>query len=173
MNPETLKRAGRFGAYCGRHLLALGVTLLAAAAAWTAVYALLFLWAVVMNQGLGGPLAYPFGLLFVVAFMGAVGLVLLFPSTALAEQVARRHGFPILAQIPISVGILALLCLGAAGIVLVTASQPKLAETSGGVGLLFLALLLPLGLYWWTAQSVPLLTSLLARIRHVRQARPA
>jgi hypothetical protein len=163
MNPRSLERAGRIGGFCARHLFALGVAMLAACAAWTVTYFALLLWAVLTGGGLGGPLAYPAGLLFALVAMAAAGLVLLLPATALAEWVARRRGFPVLAQIPVSVGILALLCLAVVGLVSAGGFQPTLRGASIGFGTLFLALLLPLGLYWWTAQSIPLLASLLAR----------
>jgi hypothetical protein len=40
----------------------------------------------------------------------AISVAIYFPCTSLAEWIARRQGFPILAQIPISVAILLILC---------------------------------------------------------------
>ena len=81
--------------------------LLTACALWTITYFALLLWAVFTDSGIGGPLAYPAGLFFFFLASTAAGLVLLLPSTALAEWFARRRGFPILAQIPLSVAALA------------------------------------------------------------------
>jgi hypothetical protein len=89
----------------------------------------------------------------------------LFPSTALSEWFARRRGFSILTQIPVSVATLAVLCLVTVIIASAIGSQPKLQGISIGFGFLFLTLLVPLGLYWWAAQSFPFLHSLIQRLR--------
>ena len=162
---QAIQTAGRIGSFCARHFLALGVTVAAACLVWTVIYFALLLWAVFTNSGIGGPLAYPAGLLFFFVATTAASLILLFPSTALAEWFSRRRGFPILAQIPVSVAVLALLCLIAVSIASAVGSQPTLHGVSVGFGVLFLVLLVPLGLYWWAAQSVPLLLSLINRLR--------
>jgi hypothetical protein len=164
---EVIQRAGRIGSFCARHLLALAVTVAAACVVWTIIYFALLLWAVFTDSGLGGPLAYPAGLLFFFVATTVVSLVLLLPSTAIAEWFARRRGLPILAQIPVSIVALALLCLVAGGIASAVGSQPTFHGVSVGFGVLFLALLMPLGLYWWAAQSIPLLLSLIHRLRDI------
>ena len=162
---QTMQTAARIGGFCARHVLALGVTVAAACVVWTVTYFALLLWAVVTGGGLGGPLAYPSGLLFFFVATTAAGLVLLFPSTVLAEWLARRRGFPVLAQIPASVAVLALLCAIGGSLVAAWRSQPPLHGVTAGGGVLFLALLVPLGLYWWAAQSGPLLLSLFRWVR--------
>ena len=147
---HTIQITGRVGFFCARHFLALLLTVLAGCLLWTVVYFALLLWAAFAGGGLGGPLAYPAGLLFFLVAGSAASLVLLLPATALAEWFARWHGFPVLAQIPLSVAFLALLCFAAVGL-----------RSSLSFGVLFLSLLLPLGLYWWVAQSAPLALSLL------------
>lgn len=157
---KLVQNAGRIGSFCARHFLALTVTVAAACVIWTITYFALLLWAVLAGGGIGGPLAYPAGLLFFIVATTAACLILLFPATALAEWFAHRCGFPIVAQIPFSVAALALLCLVASAV----GSQPTLQGVSVGFGVLFLTLLMPLGLYWWAAQSVPLLLSLIQRV---------
>ena len=153
------------GSFCARHLLALAVTVAAACVVWTVCYFALVLWAVFTGGGIGGPLAYPAGLLFFFVATTAASLVLLFPSTALAEWFCRRRGFPILAQIPLSITILALLCLIAVSIASAVGWQFTVPGTLMGFSVLFITLLVPLGLYWWAAQSVPLLLSLVGGVR--------
>ena len=164
---QTIRTAGRIGGFCARHFVALVVTVVAACVVSTATYFSLLLWAVFTDSGIGGPLAYPAGLLFFSVATTAASLVLLFPSTALAECFVRRRGLPILAQIPVSVAALAVFCLVAVGIASAVGSQPTLHGFSVGFCVLFLALLVPLGLYWWAAQSVPLLISLVRRLRGI------
>lgn len=161
---QAIQTAGRIGSFCARHFLALVLTVVAACVIWTVAYAALLLWAVFTGGGGGGPLAYPAGLLFSFVATTTACLALLFPSTALAEWFARRCGFPVLAQIPVSVVALALLCLAVVGIASAIGSQPTLRGVSVGFGVLFLSLLVPLGLYWWAAQSGPILLSLLRRL---------
>jgi hypothetical protein len=143
------------------------VTVVVACVVWTVTYFALLLWAAFIGGGIGGPLAYPAGLLFFFVATTATSLFLLLPSTALAEWFTQRRGFPILAQIPVSVAVLALLCLIAVSIVSAAGSQPTFHGVSVGFGILFLVLLVPLGIYWWGAQSAPLLLSLLGRIRRI------
>lgn len=163
---QTLQTAARIGSFCARHCLALTVTVAAACVVWTVTYFALLLWAVCTDSDIGGPLAYPAGLLFSFVASTAASLILLFPSTAFAEWFARRRGFPILVQIPVSVVALALLCIIAIGIIFTVGSQPSLHGVAFSFGILFLSLLVPLGLYWWAAQSIPLLLSLMRRLLH-------
>ncbi len=162
---QVIQAAGRIGSFCARHFLALAVTVAAACMVWTITYFALLLWAMLTGGGIGGPLAYPAGLLFFFVATTAASLLLLLPSTALAEWFTRRRGFPILVQIPISVAALAMLCLAVVGIASALGSQLTFRGLSVGSGILFLSLLVPLGLYWWAAQSIPLLLSLIQRLR--------
>jgi hypothetical protein len=162
---QTIQTAVGISGFCARHLLALAVTIAVPCVLWTIAYFALLLWAMVTNGGIGGPLAYPAGLLFFFVAATVASLVLLLPSTALAEWIARRRRLPILAQIPISVGILALLCFVLVCIAASVDAAPSFQGVSVGFGVLFIAHLLPLGLYWWMAQSGPLLFSLFKRLR--------
>lgn len=164
---QAIRTAGRVGGFFGRHFLALAVTVVAACVVWTVGYIALLLWAIFTDGGLGGPLAYAAGLVFFFFATTAVSLVLLFPSTALAEWFGRRRGWPILAQIPVSVGVLALLCLVVVSIASASGLTPTLHGVSVGFGVVFLALLLPLGVYWWAAQSIPLLFSVIGWLRRI------
>ena len=162
---QAIQAAVGISGFCARHILALIVTVAVPCLLWTITYVALLLWAVFTGGGIGGPLAYPAGLLFFLVAATVASLVLLLPSTALAEWFARRRGLPILVQIPISVGVLAVLCFV---LVAVAASAGAASSFQGvvvGFGMLFIAHLLPLGLYWWTAQSGPLLLSLFKRFR--------
>ena len=155
-----------FVGFCLRHFFASFVVVSASCIVWTVAYVLLLLWALFSDSGLGGPLAYPAGLLFVFIATGTSVILLLFPSTALAELVARRRKLAILFQIPISIGWLALLCLGVTGIVQILGSTGVVTNGFFAVfGLIFLIELLPLGLYWWMAQGGPVLLSIVKWFR--------
>jgi hypothetical protein len=163
--PLPARKAARIVSFSAQHLLALSVTVAAACAAWTILYFALLLWALLTNGGIGSPLAYPAGLLFVALATAVTSFVLLLPSTALAAWIAHRSRLPIFAQIPLSVGALALLSKIAVGIASRMGAMPALNGTPISFGVLFLVLLLPLGVYWFAMQSVPLLLSLLRRLR--------
>jgi hypothetical protein len=167
---QALRIAGSIGLFCLRHAVAMALTIAIPCLLWTVAYLGLLLYATVTGGGPGGPLAYPVGLLFVLATATAACLFLLFPSTALAEWIGRRRSLPILTQIPISIGILAILSVLLTLILdqrfpqaLPLAPGQKLNPSITATAL-FCAHLLPLGCYWWIAQSIPLLTALFSRL---------
>ena len=121
---QAIQTAGRIGSFCARHFFALAVTVAAACVVWTVPYFALLLWSGFTGSGLGGPLAYLAGLLFFFVAATVASLLLFLPSTAFAEWFARHRGFPILAQIPVSVIVLALLCLAAVSIASGVGSPP-------------------------------------------------
>jgi hypothetical protein len=161
---STFARTLTIGGFCARHLLALAVTIAVPCALWTIVYFALLLWAIIFGGGIGSPVAYPIGLLF---FAGAAlvgGLVLFLPSTVFAEWLVKRRKLPTLLQIPISVATLALFCL----ISVILAAEPfhpsSLPNILTGFIIFWGALLLPLGLYWRTAQSGPLVLEIIRKV---------
>lgn len=164
---QHIRTAGRLGVFCARHCLAVAVTVAAACVVWSVAYIALLLWALLTDSGVGGPLAYPAGLLFVFLATTTASCILFFPCTALAEWFVRRRGLPMIVQIPFSVVLLALCCLIAAGIASTIGSHPAFGGSLIVFGMLFLSLLVPFGLYWWVAQSLPLFLSLIQRLRAV------
>jgi hypothetical protein len=145
-----------------RHGVASLATVVAACAIWTVTYLVLLLWAIAANGGLGGPLAYPGGLLVVALAAGLASLFLFFPATALAELACRRKALPILAQIPISVALLAALCVLAAFAIEAFRDPPATAPVVARLCAWAFGLsLVPIGFYWWIAQAGPLLRAAL------------
>jgi len=167
---RAIKAAGTAGSLLVRHFLAFAGSTGAACALWTLVYVALLIWAVLSNNGVGGPLAYPAGLIFVVAASSFCCLVLLLPSTLAAEWIARRLRLSVLLQIPISAGFLAvfsLLLVGMGQAARLSGVEEISHKIPALSGLLFLLMLLPLGVYWWIAQSVPLTIALVRTLRHL------
>ena len=155
-----------FAGFCGRHFFALLVIVVLACVAWTVAYFALLFWATVSGGGIGGPLAYPAGLLFAAVATVAAGIAFFLPSTRFAEWFARRRGLPILAQIPISLVCLGVLCLILVGVVQANRQEPFAIKTFlGWTAFLIGIQLLPLGIYWWIAQAGPLAMSVLRRFR--------
>jgi hypothetical protein len=175
MNDVSKGRATRFVATMAslaiRHAVASLATIAAACAIWTAAYVALLLWAIVSNGGLGGPLAYPGGLVFAAVTAGVACLLLFFPATVSAELICRSRALPILTQIPVSVAVLAALCF-LSGVILraSTAAIPFGASVSGFIAWLFLLSLFPIGFYWWIAQAAPLVRGAINMFRASRGA---
>jgi hypothetical protein len=175
MNDKSTGRARTLAASIAsvaiRHAVASFATIAAACAIWTVAYGTLLLWAIVSNSGLGGPLAYPGGLLFVAVTAAVACLVLFFPATVAAELICRRRALPILAQIPVSVAVLAALCFAEGMIVHAsTAAMPFGASVSSFIAWLFILSLLPIGFYWWVAQAAPLVHGAINLFRTSRGA---
>lgn len=163
--------ASRVGGFLLRHALAVVVSVVVPCVLLTVVYCGLLLWAMIFGGGLGGPLAYPVGLLMV--FLGALAasVLVFFPAVGAAELVARHFGWPVLAQLPLSVAGPALVC---AALAIAAGVQGR----DVGAGAVTFACLLgigliPLVLYWWVAQSLPLLGELVGRVRGWYRGRSA
>ncbi|MES2923243.1 MAG: hypothetical protein V4819_16930 [Verrucomicrobiota bacterium] len=167
---QAVRSAGRVGCFFARHSLATAAIVLAFCVLWTIAYLALLLWAMIADGGIGSPVVYPIGLLLAVAGGTALAIMLFLPCTALAEWIAKRRELPVLFQIPISTGLLAMVCAGIIGTGAVADSHVTLQSIIVGYGVLFFALLFPLGLYWWTSKCGPLL---LALFEHFRKTFPA
>lgn len=147
----------RTGWSFARHSLATLATAAVACAIWTITYLFLLLWAGFFGGGLGGPLAYPGGLVAVLLLTAVVCLVVLAPATGIADWVARRYELPFLIRIPLSLGALLVLCTAAVVAGTVGGVFSSLSEAIGTLAVLVLVLSLPLGVYWWIAEAVPFL----------------
>lgn len=161
---QASKITGLVGSLIVRHALAFAVSITIASAAWTLTYFALLFWAIIMNRGIGGPLAYPAGLLFTSLVSSLASLVLFLPSTVLAEWITRRLRVSTFVQIPLSVGFLAILCVVMVVILTGMGAEVVSKKIPLHSGTLFLSMLLPLGLYWWAVQSVPLMIALFRKI---------
>lgn len=164
---RIIERAGRFSTFAARHFVAVMVTTVATCTLWTVMYFSLLLWAVIADGGLGSPASFPFGLLMLMIACPLLCLMLFLPSTAAAEWLVRHWCLPTLAQIPICLLAFAALCLALVSIISAIGSSLSLQSISVGFSVLFLLNLLPLGIYWWTAQSGPLVMALARNLYEV------
>lgn len=135
-----------------KHMVAAGVVVGGVVALTAASYFALLAWAVLVGEPLGGPLAFPFMVLFaLVASVVSVGLILL-PATAVAEWIGVKKQLRVAFQIPIATALAGVFLLFA------TLATAVLRETSWGSaaaagGVMFALLLVPLGGYWCSMQS--------------------
>lgn len=151
----------------GAAAVIVGITAFSAAS-----YFALLAWAVLMGEPLGGPLAFPFMVLFaVVASIVCVGAALL-PVTALTEWICRRWQLRLAWQIPIATAVMAtgLLMFAMIG---ATVRGESLNSAAVLAGIVFLLLLAPLGMYWWSMQSADWIVGATLRYWNRRRRSPA
>ena len=156
--------------YVLNHAIAAGVVTIAIAAFAAAVYFALLGLAMLFGEDLGGPLALPFMVLTAVIGIAASVWLVILPVTALTERICVKRGIRWLWQVPITTAAMGswLLVLALAIAAIRDTPMDKAATVAG---IVFLALLLPLGLYWWTMQSVDWIVGATARWWKGRKAR--
>ncbi len=150
-------------AFLIRHLLFVMLAMVAGCVVWTLVYAALLAIAVLTNQGLGGPLAYPAGILSVLGACVVIGWGVFTPSSAIGAIFCRVFRLPRLAAIPV-------VWLTAFGFFFVlhrafvvsaaTHPLPNLGNVLAGFATY---LSLPLGVYWWLTEGPGALFDLFRR----------
>jgi hypothetical protein len=167
MTGRTVKLVGRAGLFGARHALALVLTIVVACGLWTVTYIALLLWSVLAEEGPGGPLAYPGGLVFVAVAGALAWAFLLFPSTALGEVIAKRCNLPLLASLPIAVSFSAALSLLLAFVLLRLWDRPVSSGTIASHAVaIFGTTFLPLVFYWAVAAFPPVALSALRALRN-------
>jgi hypothetical protein len=148
--PTTaIRPAIRFAA---KHAVASAVVTAGIVTLTAVSYIALLAWAALTGGGLGGPLALPFLVLFAFVAAIAAAALILFPATALAEWICARREMGVGWQIPVSVACMAACVVAAAG-VMSALRGTSLHGTASAAGILFVVLLVPLGVYWWSMQS--------------------
>lgn len=152
-----------------KHAVAGLVVVVACVGITVAAYFALLLWAIVTNGGLGGPLALPGMIVLALAASVAVILIVLLPVTTMTRIVCgrvERHRW--LSEIAVSsiVVVLAVVAVALA-IGMSRHADPLHSLAAGALGAA--ALLVLLGLYWWSYHATALLlrvgTSLWSRCR--------
>jgi len=168
---EAIIVVSRIGYFCARHSLAVIALAILTCILWTATYFALLLWAIFAGGGIGGPLAYPAGLIMFPMVSTFIGIFVFLPSTAFAEWFTHRHGWPILAQIPVCVAIIGIISIVIIIFAALSSSGASFLNSIMGFMALFLLLIIPLTVYWWVVQSIPLVNSLVQRIRMTFRSR--
>lgn len=136
-----------------RHALAVPLAIVAGCVLWTAAYVLLLLWAMVASEGLGGPLAYPAGIVAVVVGGALIGWGIFAPACAAGALFCSLLRISRFAAIPVVfvVGFLVsyLICWAYNG--WITTSPMPSFGTIGASYAMFLSV--PLGAYWWITEG--------------------
>lgn len=138
-------------AFLARHLLAVGLAIGLGWIAWTGLYALLLLVAMIRSSGVGGPLAYPAGLLVVAAGAMVIGWGIFTPSCAVGWIISRCFKLHRLAAFPIAFVV-------AGGMTWLMSSDGFLSSDTiptRNPFLIYLKFLaIPFSLYWWLTEGV-------------------
>jgi hypothetical protein len=139
--------------FATRHLLFVVFAMLAGWVLWTVAYVVLLLVAVIANQGLGGPLAYPAGLIAVAGSCVFLGWGIFTPASALGSIFCRLFKLPLLSAIPVvfvSAFLISYLFYWGFVELLTTGSMPSALEFLKNFTI-FLSV--PLGAYWWLTEG--------------------
>lgn len=119
---------------------------------WTIAYVFLLIVAIVWNQGVGGPLAYPAGIIAVVGASMVLGWGVFAPASAIGAVCCRVFRLPNIAAIPVvfvSAFVLSYFFYAAyAG--LANDSIPSVGTVLKNF-VIFLSV--PLGVYWWLTEG--------------------
>ena len=140
-------------AFLGRHLSFVVFAMVAGCILWTIVYLGLVFTAVITNQGVGGPLAFPAGIATVVIACISIGWGIFAPATAMGSMFCRALGLPRLAAIPVvfvAGFVLSYLLYWAFIERLTTHPMPPVWIVLKNFGIY---LSLPLGVYWWLTEG--------------------
>ena len=139
--------------FLARHLLFVAIAMIAGCIAWTVVYVVLLILAVVTNQGIGSPLAFPAGIIAVLAACGFLGWGVFAPASAFGEVFRRVFRLPRIAAIPvvtIAAYLLSYLIYWAYIEMVTTHSIPSMLTVLKNFAIY---LSIPLGAYWWLTEG--------------------
>lgn len=161
----VLRLSGRCASAVLRHAVATGILVVAAVVVWTVAYVGLMLWAMVVDGDLGGPLAYPAGLVVLMSLSLATSVCCFLPATLTAELYCRWRSLSTLWGIPLSFGLMWMVtCLWTW--ITYDWATGGLQQGLRYASILSLVLAGPLGFYWWIAQWPHVLSDMIKRIRH-------
>jgi hypothetical protein len=139
--------------FATRHFLIVAFAIIAGFILWSIAYLLLLVIAVIGNQGLGGPLAYPAGVIAIVGACIVLGWGVFTPASGIGAIFCWVFQLPRLAVIPVVFGsaflLSYLLYWGYTGLI-TTHSMPSVWIVAKNFTI-FLSV--PLGAYWWLTEG--------------------
>jgi len=157
--------------FSARHLLFVPVAVIAGCILWTVAYLMLLLAAIIFSQGVGGPLAYPAGVVAILGTTIVIGWGIFAPASAIGAIVCALLKLPRLAAIPIvtaSAFLLSYLLYWGYIELVTTHSMPSAAVILKNFAI-FLSI--PLGIYWWLTEGPGAIFDAFRRCVRVRRHR--
>jgi hypothetical protein len=145
-----------------KHTVAAGVVVSGIVAFTAASYFALLMWSVLAGLPLGGPFAFPFMVLFALVACVVAVLFLILPATVIAEWLCNRYHFRLAMQIPTATVVMGILLCAMTAALTTLAGSPMSAGLPIA-GIASIVLLVLLGAYWWSMQSVDWLVTAIDR----------
>jgi hypothetical protein len=139
--------------FVARHFVCVLLAMLVGCVLWAVVYAALLLTAVVTDQGLGGPLAFPVGIVSVIVVCVFVGWGIFAPASAAGAVFCGMFRLPRLAAIPVvflAAFVFGYLLYWAFIEMLTTHPMPPIGTVLKNF---VVYLSIPLGAYWWLTEG--------------------
>jgi len=156
-----------------RHLLAVGAVMACLCILWTAAYLVLLIVAVIGGGGIGGPLAWPAGIIVILVLCGTVGWGVFTPACAIGSgiqryfRLAKLWAFPV-AVITSALPFVAIVILELSGRQGVPAG---FAATPWTLAICFTIQVVLFGGYWWLTEGPGALWDLFQKWRASRPPR--
>jgi len=139
--------------FLARHFLFVVFAMIVGCIGWTIAFFVLLAIAVVTNQGVGGPLAIPTGIIAVLAACCFLGWGVFAPASAFGAVFCRVFRLPRIAAIPVvtTAAILLSYVMYWAYIEMITThSMPSILTVLKNFAIY---LSIPLGAYWWLTEG--------------------
>lgn len=136
-----------------RHLLIVSLAIIAGCILWTIAYVVLLIVAVILNEGLGGPIAYPAGIITIIVAGISIGWGIFAPACAIGVVFWKIFGLPRIAAIPVVFGsalVLSSLLYWAFIEAITTSPMPSTWVVLKNHTIV---LSVPLGAYWWVTEG--------------------
>jgi hypothetical protein len=139
--------------FAARHFMIVALAIIAGCILWTIAYLVLLMVAVIWNQGVGGPLAYPAGIVAIISTCIFTGWGVFAPASGVGIVFCSKFGLPRLAAIPVVFGtafVISYLMYWAFIELLTTHSMPSAWIVLKNY---MVYLSVPLGAYWWLTEG--------------------
>jgi len=139
--------------FVARHLLIVSLAIITGCILWTIAYAVLLIVAAIFNEGLGGPIAYPAGIIAIIVAGISIGWGIFAPACAIGAVFWKIFGLPRIAAIPVVFGsalVLSSLLYWAFIEAMTTSPMPSIWVVIKH-HTIFLSV--PLGAYWWVTEG--------------------
>mgnify|MGYP003632968618 CR=1 FL=1 len=139
--------------FAARHTILISLAMITGCVLWTFIYFLLLAFALLGGHGVGSPLAYPAGVVAIMALSLLIGFLVFVPASGIGTLLCHVLRLPRLAAIPVVFGIGFLLSyLIYWGYLEITAadSMPPVWTVLKYYTIILSA---PLALYWWLTEG--------------------
>ncbi|MEO0452940.1 MAG: hypothetical protein AAFY98_02225 [Verrucomicrobiota bacterium] len=150
--------------FFARHFLFVVFAMIAGCIAWTIAYSVLLCVAIVTDQGIGGPLAFPAGIICVLAACGILGWGVFAPASAIGEVSRRVLRLPRIAAIPIVTVAAFLISYVIYWVYIELVTTHPMPSMLTVLKNFALYLSIPLGVYWWVTEGPGALFDALKRL---------